>query len=175
MKKLFFAVVVLALFAAVVKQQQPESTSQILPSLPQFDVADVASMIIRQGEQVLIEVSKVGNDWMLVVAETPAPIKADAMEQLLADLNTMQPKRVASTKAEHHGRFSVTDAETSVELRDVDGSKLLHLWVGKSATDLRSTYIRVAGDDTVVTVDKTLTWQVKRTQEAWLAEEVSAE
>jgi len=43
------------------------------------------------------------------------------------------------------------------------------VFVGKPATDLRSTYIRVASEDKVLTVDKTLTWQVKRTPESWFA------
>lgn len=175
MKKVVFVLIILGLLAGVVIQQQPETTSQMLPTLPKFKVSDVAEFEIKMNATKAIKGTRDGDSWLLSESEQPTPIKAAEVGRLLSDLSNMQPKRVASHKPEHHARFSVTDADASVELHNVAGETLLHLIVGKPATDLVSTYVRLAGDDMVITVDKTLTWQVKRTEEAWLVEEVDSE
>jgi len=175
MKKLIFGLVLLALLAAVVMQQQPKSTSQTLPELPKFTVGNVTAFEIKMNQENAIKATRDGETWLLTEPEQPTPVKAVVVGQLLSDLSNMQPKRVASHNPEHHARFSVADTDASVQLYNADGEVILHLMVGKPATDLVSTYVRLAGDDMVVTVDKTLTWQVKRTKEAWLVEEKDSE
>jgi len=175
MKKAIFALVLVALIAGVVVQQQPAATLQALPELPKFSVKDVVSFEIKMNAKNGIKAVREGETWLLSEADQPTAIKTAEVDRLLSDLSNMQPKRVASHKPEHHARFSVTDGDASVVLRNKAGETILHLMVGKPATDLVSTYVRLAGEDTVITVDKTLTWQVKRTDEAWLVEEIDSE
>ncbi len=175
MRNIVYVVVILALIGGWIAQQAPIATSQTLPVLPTFKLEDVAQFELVQQGKVLIQARYEHQKWLLLQAAEPAYLKAAVVEQLLRDLQTMSPKRVASNKAEHHGRFDVSDSDVSVLLSDHHGKELLHLFVGKPATDLRSTYVRLATEDTVVTVDKILTWQVKRTKDAWLAEEKEAE
>ena len=156
--------VMLALFA--IGQRAPKNTAQDLPELPRFQLEDVASLTIRIKQQPEIKAKKEGNRWLLIGSESPSEMNALAVDQLLYDLQTMQAKRVVVRKTELFQRFAVDENE--VVLQDKQGHVLLDVFVGKPATDLVSTYIRLADDKRVLTVNKTLTWQVKRTLDAWL-------
>ncbi|MDX8382673.1 MAG: DUF4340 domain-containing protein, partial [Ghiorsea sp.] len=107
------------------------------------------------------------NKW-LKADDASVEIQTVAVGQLLRDLQRMKVRRVASHQAEHHARFAVDDGGVQVLLKDSAGKMLLDVMVGKPATDLVTTYVRMTAENTVITVNKTLTWQVKRTPEAWL-------
>ncbi len=166
MKELIAVIITLGLVALIVTQQAPKDTSQTLPELPKFILQDVASFRIYIKDKPRLEVKREGEQWLLVGSDTPTYAQKNAVSQLLYDLQTMQVKRVASRKTDQFSRFSVLDEH--VVLKDKEGKVLLDVFVGKPATDLTNTYIRLAGDDMVMTVDKVLTWQVKRTQDGWL-------
>ncbi|MDX8388159.1 MAG: DUF4340 domain-containing protein [Ghiorsea sp.] len=174
-KKVALILVLLGLLIGLVVQQSPNETAQDLPTLPVIQWDDVEAFDIQWHQKVKISAKKEGNIWLLVDAEAPTKLNGNHVEQLLMSLQDMKPKRVASFKAEHHVRFSVAETDNLLTLRNANGDTLLAIYVGKPATDLVSTYIRLAGEDTVVTVDKTLTWQVNRTQDAWLLKEESSE
>ncbi len=164
----FVVIVMLVLFA--LGQRAPKDTAQVLPNLPSFALAEVAGLVIQIKGQPLFETKKVakkeGDQWLLVDSETPTYLNILAVDQLLHDLQTMKVKRVVVRKTELFQRFAVDENE--VMLKDKQGNVLLDVFVGKPATDLVSTYIRLADDKRVLTVDKILTWQVKRTPDAWL-------
>ncbi len=166
MKELIAVSITLGLVVLLISQQSPRDTLQPLPELPRFTIQDVAGFsIFSQGKEVL-KARKEGERWLLVAHDAPAYLQTKAVEQLLHDLQTMQAKRVVTRKTELFQRFAVDEHE--VVLQDKQGHVLLDVFVGKPATDLVSTYIRLADDKRVLTVDKVLTWQVKRTLDAWL-------
>jgi len=173
MKKIFAIVGLFALVVLLIWQQKPQETLQNLPTLPSFVLADVVTLEIKQ-QAGSLQADYDGQTWTLV-GDKHKQLKEAVVGQLLLDLQTMKPQRVASTKAEYVHRFAVADSDVRVTLSDNKGAKLLDMIIGKPATDLRSTYIRLFGQDTVLTVNKILTWQVKRTPGAWLVEEEKAE
>jgi len=169
MKELIAVVITLVLVALIVTQNSPDETSQTLPSLPSFVLEDVASFSVQLKDKSKLEAKREGDKWLLISRDTRTYLQTNVASQLLHDLQTMQVKRVASRNPDKFSRFSVLDAQ--VILQDKEGKVLLNVFIGKPATDLTSTYIRVADENMVVTVDKVLTWQVKRTQGAWLEQE----
>ncbi|MCF6208465.1 MAG: DUF4340 domain-containing protein [Ghiorsea sp.] len=169
MKELIAVVITLGLVALIVTQNSPNETSQTLPLLPSFALEDVASFSVQLKDKPKLEAKRDGDKWTLVGSDTPTYLQANVVSQLLHDLQTMQIKRVASHTPDKFARFTVQDAQ--VILQDKEGKMLLDVFVGKPATDLTSTYIRLADENMVVTVDKVLTWQVKRTQDAWLEQD----
>ena len=166
MKELIAVIITLGLVALIVTQQSPKDTLQTLPELPHFAVQDVASFSISAKGKVILKGKREGDKWLLVGSDTPTYLQSNVVEQLLHDLQTMQVKRIASRNPEHFAQFSVSD--TQVVLEDKEGKMLLNVFVGKPARDLTRTYIRLPLLNMVVSVDKVLTWQVKRTQDAWL-------
>jgi len=166
MKELIAVIITFFLVAMIVTQNSPQDTSQILPELPTFALEDVASFSLRLKDKPNLEAKREGDKWLLVDSDTPTYLNALAVEQLLHDLQSMKVKRVASKKTDQFLRFSVADNE--VVLQDNQGKVLLDVFIGKPATDLTSTYIRLADEKLVMTVDKVLTWQIKRTPSAWL-------
>ena len=167
MKELIAVIITFFLVAMIVTQNSPQDTSQILPELPTFALEDVASFSLRLKGKPNLEAKREGDKWLLVDSDTPTYLNALAVEQLLHDLQSMKVKRVASKKTDQFLRFSVADNE--VVLQDNQGKVLLDVFIGKPATDLTSTYIRLADEKLVMTVDKVLTWQIKRTPSAWLS------
>ncbi|MDQ6977538.1 MAG: DUF4340 domain-containing protein [Ghiorsea sp.] len=171
MKELVAVVITLGLVALIVTLNSPSETSQTLPTLPSFVLEDVASFSVQRKDKTKLEAKRSGDKWLLVGGATPTYLQTNVVSQLLHDLQNMQVKRVASRNPEKFSRFSVLDAQ--VILQDKEGNDLLDVFIGKPATDLISTYIRLADENMVVTVDKVLTWQVKRTQDAWLEQETA--
>ncbi len=165
MKKLLAIAVLVALGMLWLSLQAPKDTSQSLPDLPAFALSDVASLRIKQGEQVVLDAVYEGDVWR-TREDKPVALQTLAIEQLLHDLQSMKPKRVVSRKTERFPTFEVNTYR--VVLKDSSGKVLLDVFVGKPATDLTSTYIRLADSPVVLTVDKVLTWQVRRTHDAWL-------
>ena len=166
MTKTIAIVSILILMVVLIGLKEPKDTQQALPDIPSFEVADVAVLSIINKGQPTFSASKQGEAWLLRDGESPRPVNKDAVEQLLYDLQSMKPKRVVSRKTERFQTFSVVDSE--VILKNKQGRVLLDVFVGKPATDLTSTYLRFADSKLVMTVNKVLTWQVKRTQDAWL-------
>jgi len=171
MKELIAVVITLVLVALIVTQNSPDETSQALQSLPSFVLEDVASFSVQLKDKSKLEAKREGDKWLLTGRDTPTYLQTKVASQLLHDLQTMQVKRVASRNPDKFSRFSVSDAQ--VILQDKEGKVLLNVFIGKPATDLTSTYVRLADENMVVTVDKVLTWQVKRTQDAWLEKQTA--
>jgi len=169
MKKSVVALIVVLLAGALWLQQQPKDTAQTLPALPTFALANVQHVEVMLDHKTTLKAQRDGDAWILADADSRQLLHVLAIEQLLMDLQNMQPKRVVSHNPENAAKFEVAASDARVTLTDANKKVLLDVFVGKPATDLRSTYIRLASEDKVLTVDKTLTWQVKRTPESWFA------
>lgn len=172
MKKIIAVVIVAVLLLIVLGQYAPQDTMQQLPNLPNFQLEQVADFNIQVNGQSRVQGKRDGDYWLLATDPT-VHLQTTVVGQLLHDLQSMSVKRVASNNKEQQTRFAVNEAQ--VILKNGQGKVLLDVFVGKPATDLRSTYIRLAQQDSVLTVDKVLTWQVKRTADAWLEKEVVPE
>ncbi|MDX8382198.1 MAG: DUF4340 domain-containing protein [Ghiorsea sp.] len=155
-------IVVLAVLA--IGQRTPKDTAQNLPSIPTFMLADVAYFEINMKNLPRIHAKQENSKWVLV--NDDLTLNDLAVDQLLHDLQTMKVKRVVTKKTELFQRFGVDENE--VVLKDKAGKIIFAVFVGSPATDLVSTYIRLSDENRVLTVDKVLTWQVKRTQDGWL-------
>jgi len=166
MKKVGIGIVIIVGLAVLaIGQRAPKNTAQDLPSMPSFSLADVAYLQIRIKNEQRVQAVLGDGKWLLV--GSGIALNDLAVDQLLHDLQTMHVKRVVAHKTELFRRFDVD--ENQIILKDKADQILFDVFVGSPATDMVSTYIRFANETRVVTVDKVLTWQVKRTQQGWLA------
>jgi len=162
------------------QQSLPDSESQTLPVWTAFEPAQVRDITLAGGGASPTHLKRQGEQWMLLpesdVAVVEQAVAADdeAVDHLLADLAYMQPVRIVTRHAEHFSRLGVDAANgMHVVLRDLSNAILLDILVGTPATDLISTYVRRQGDDEAVAVNRSLTWQIKRTHQAWQAQPAS--
>ncbi|MDX8407064.1 MAG: DUF4340 domain-containing protein [Mariprofundaceae bacterium] len=179
MKGLLKALPVLALIGALAvwalwQQSKPDSAQQALPSWTSFDQAKAGDILIQNRNAPAIHLQRQQSAWMLLPVGDEAPLAADAgaVAHLLADLANMRIVRVVSHQPAHFSRLNVDEKSGAhVIVKDAGGDALLDIFVGKPGSDLISTYVRRSGEDAAVTVNRSLTWQVKRVRSGWQAPE----
>jgi len=170
MKRLAIAAVLLALAAGVAwRAGQPVGAPTAMPPLPQWKRDAVERVEIRRRDQGSIRLRKTAKGWRVRMDGKEAPADATAVARLLDDLHAMRPVRLVTRKAGHYRELGVDEAADRIRLVRADGTVVLDLFVGKPGSDLVTTYVRPATQRAVLAVDKSLTWQVKRSPKAWRA------
>jgi len=158
---LLLAVLVLWLFA------RPDSASWNQPELVRFDPASVDSIRLSgEGVKELL-LHREEMQWLMQEGQRA---DRDAVDHLLNDLASMEVVRVVTRNSEHYPELGIGEDAVRVVLSGA-GSDLLTVEIGKQGGDLLSTYLRMAGKNEVVAVNKTLVWQVRRAKEGWKAVE----
>jgi len=146
--------------------QQPASQSQHMDTWSNIAAQDVAKVMIqRDGDKGIVLKLQQGQ-WRLANGDLAVQ---DAILRLLDDLTAMQVIRVVTRKQNHDADLGLLKRGVTVKCLDAQAVVLLDIRVGKQGSDLLSTYVRRAGDDAVVAVNKALVWQVKRSKNAWKA------
>jgi len=165
MKNIIWLFVCLVLLGLVLwLWQKPTGQAQSMQTWPTIAVAKIAEVRIQQvtGGNITLRLKHdkwyVGNDTEAV---------QDAVLHLLDDLSAMQVIRVVSRSHAHDAELGFLKRAVTVRCMDAQGAILLDLEVGKQGSDLLSTYVRKAGDDAIVAVNKALLWQLRRSQNAW--------
>lgn len=153
---------------AIWQAAQPSSAPQAMPAWPQFDVGSVHDVRILRGKRKEVHLKKQADGWVIAGTESPSA-DAQSVERLLDDLATMRPVRVVTRNRAHYARLQTGDDATRVELRDGSGNTVFSAWIGKQGSDLISTYVRLENMPEVFAVDRSLTWQVKRSAAGWKA------
>ncbi len=167
------AVIVLAAGAAWWQAQRPEraldaDSAAVLRGWPQLAQDRIRQVEIRHaGVQVLLKRGDSG--WLVRDRYGDVAANGDLVDRLLRDLVEMRPVRVVTRNPDYFDRFRLGKEADRLVLRDADGQALLDLLVGKPGSDLISTTVRRAGENSVMTVDRSLGWQVGRKPAQWRA------
>ncbi len=168
-KKIAWAVSVFVLLGVVLwLWQQPASQSQRMDVWSNIAVKDIVKMTIQKQSDKNVSLTLQQGTWRLGNGDLAVQ---DAVLRLLDDLAGMQVIRVVTRKHDYDADLGLLDRGVSVQCLDAQGVVLLDVRVGKQGSDLLSTYVRRAGDDAVVAVNRALVWQVKRSKKAWKAVE----
>lgn len=170
MKYLAMAAGLAALMAAAIWHgMQPAAESQNLPDLPAVHAEQAALLqITAPGSRVRLHREK--GEWF-VDGEARVRANGEAVEKLLADLSAMRPVRLLTRNSERYAELGLGEDAVRLTLTDDSQAVLADIFIGKQGTDILSTYIRFADMDAVLAVDRTLVWQVRRSQEGWFAPE----
>ena len=145
---------------------QPSRAPQAMPAWPQFDAGSVYDVRILRGKTEEVHLKKQADGWVIAGDESPSA-DAQAVGRLLDDLATMRPVRVVTRNRAHYARLQTGDDATRVVLRDGNGKTVFSAWIGKQGSDVISTYVRLENMPEVFAVDRSLTWQVKRSAAGW--------
>lgn len=165
MKKTVWIILLLLLLGVVLwVWQQPASQSQDMDTWSNIAVHDIAKVMIQRdgGKSIVLELQE--GQWRLANGDLAVQ---HAVLRLLDDVTAMQVIRVVTQKREHDADLGLLKRGVRVQCLDAQGIVLLDITVGKQGSDLLSTYVRRAGKNAVVAVNKALVWQVKRTKRAW--------
>jgi len=148
--------------------QKPPSQSQHMDMWTSIAVENIHKIVIqKQGAQtVVLQLQQ--DKWHLGNGDLAVQ---NATFRLLDDLTGMRVIRVVTRNHNHDADLRLLKRGVIVRCLDAQGNVLLDITVGKQGSDLLSTYVRRAGDDAVVAVNKALVWQVQRSKKAWKAAE----
>ncbi|MDX8397282.1 MAG: DUF4340 domain-containing protein [Mariprofundaceae bacterium] len=120
---------------------------------------------LQSGFQSDIELELNDSVWQLSDGQK---VRQDYVLRLLDDLLSMQQVRLVSHDHDHDKVLGLQYELVHIQCLDAAGKILFSVDVGKQASDLVSTYVRLGGQDQVISVNKTLVWQVRRRMSAWL-------
>lgn len=175
MKRVVFACLLVLLAAwAIWRLGQPSGALQAMPPLPAWEREEVYAIeLMPHGREAMQLVQRQGT-WFIREGESEVAADAAAVAKLLDDLEGMRPVRLVTRKAQHYRDLGVGEGSARVILKRQDGAILLDMRIGKPASDLVSTYIRLADAAAVLAVNRSLSWQVHRNRKDWQAVEGGA-
>lgn len=152
-----------ALWLGMVPSQAPQS----MPVIPRIDVAAVSTITI-EATGMRVHLRKAEDQWLVDGSRADNEL----VERLLADLSGMQPVRLLTRNPQRYGELGLAEDSVHLTLQDSAEKIVAELYVGKQGTDILSTYIRFSDMDAAIAVDRTLVWQVRRSQQGWYAPEI---
>jgi len=146
----------------------PDQRSEPAFAMPTIEASSVHRIEIDAGPGHYLALIRHTDHWQLRNGEADArPASDEAVEHLLADLDSMSLIRVVTTNPELYDRMQVGGGAVKLVLMTDQGDVSHRLLIGKQGTDLISTYIRIDDYPEVLAVNKSLVWQVNRSSDGW--------
>ncbi|HXH65309.1 MAG TPA: DUF4340 domain-containing protein, partial [Mariprofundaceae bacterium] len=155
---------------------QPPEALQAMPAWPSVVPARAADIVLYAAGPASSRVHLVrrGKDWQVQDGKDWRDADGQAVDDMLGTLAGMRPDRMVTTNPDHYADLHVTDGADRITVKGETGAAMLDLLVGKPGPDLVSTYVRLAGRPEVLSVDRSLGWQVRRALADWLEKEPKA-
>ncbi|RPJ07936.1 MAG: DUF4340 domain-containing protein [Spirochaetaceae bacterium] len=128
--------------------------SQAEPLFAQTDKAEVQKITLTDKDGS-IEFTKHDSEWDIIKDGITLPGSKDAIDGLAGSITGTRKSRIATEKKENWEQYAVDDkSATHVVLSDAKGT-VIDIYLGKSAEDGVSQFVRIAGKDQVIqTVDR---------------------
>ena len=170
------AIIAIVVAASAVAWQQSQrapravssSSEAVLQQWPQITPKQVAAIQIHHGTTT-VQLHKNGEQWMVKDRYGEVAANKEQVTRLLTDVTTMRPQRLISSNPDNFARFRLGDDADRLTLRGAGSKPLLDLLIGKPGTDLISTTVRRAGSNAILSVNRSLAWQLGREPSAWRA------
>jgi hypothetical protein len=162
--------VTLIIIAVVLKG--PWAKSPYSPATPKkvitnFEPDQVSRIELSQKDKEVI-LGREQNKW-LVVSSFNYPANQEKVSELLSKVKNLKQSDIASRNIEKHAIFQV-DAEQGRLLKIFDAKEgtLSDVYIGKTAADYQSTYLRLRNSDEVLIVDEDIGRLVPVDAKSWL-------
>jgi hypothetical protein len=134
------------------KNQQATEQSQLL--FPDFDQQAASQIKLTKPDQETILV-KQDNRWLVSTASN-IPADPESVTNLLDQITRIKKGDLISQQPEKFGQFQVDDSGLLVEVTDEKEKSLVSFYVGKLGSDFDSFYLRSAGNNDVLLINKNL-------------------
>jgi Domain of unknown function (DUF4340) len=175
------AVVVLLAIAVwgLMRLAQPPEGLQAMPAWSAVVPGQATDIVLRAAAPTPQQVRQVhlarrGGIWQIQDGELWKDADAQAVNDMLRTLAGMRPDRIVTRSPAHYADLRVTDDADRITVKGKVGATLLDLLVGKPGPDLISTYVRLVGKPDVLSVDRSIDWQVRRSFDDWLKKQPPA-
>jgi hypothetical protein len=166
------AVLVLLVIAAwgVMRWAQPPEALQAMPAWPKVVASQAADIVLYASDPTpsRVHLARRSGVWQAQDGKDWKDADGQAVNDMLGTLASMRPDRLVTANSGHYSELRVTDGADRITVKDKAGATMLDLLVGKPGPDLVSTYVRLAGKPAVLSVDRALGWQVRRSLAGWL-------
>jgi hypothetical protein len=155
---------------------QPPEALQAMPAWPSVVPGQAADIVLyASGPQPgRVHLARRGGTWQAQDGKDWKDADGQAVSDMLGTLAGMRPDRLVTTNPGHYADLHVTDGADRITVKGKDGATMLDLLVGKPGPDLVSTYVRLVGRPAVMSVDRSLGWQVRRSLGDWLKKQPPA-
>lgn len=166
MKMIIASFVVLSLVAFFFWQKEDQQVArQTMSDWSVIDENKVARISIKAASDSEVVFQYTEQSWVFL--DDGSAADGEAIARLLSDLTQMKAVRVVTRTRKHDDDLGFTARSVQLKLSDAAGKVLLDVSVGKQGANLISTYVRLRGEDSVLAVNKALTWQIHRSRDAW--------
>ncbi|MDQ6950561.1 MAG: DUF4340 domain-containing protein [Mariprofundales bacterium] len=143
--------------------------TQALSNWPTLNPDEITAITLRYGDSTVRLRKAASGSWQLVDPYGQVAANTDLVHRLLRDITAMRPQQLITTNPNNFNRFRLGSEADRLTVQGDGDTPLLDLLVGKPGTDLISTTVRRRGMNQVVTVDRSLGWQLGRTAKSWRA------
>ena len=117
------------------------------PLFPNFNKEQVAKIeIIADGETTLL--SKLEGNWVVTSMDS-YPADSESVTELLSKVAEFKNTQRVSSNPEKQSEFEVDSTGVEAKLMDANGTRLAHLFVGKTTPGFLSSYVRTADSNDV--------------------------
>jgi len=175
MKRVLAWVATVAVLLAIgvwglMRWQQPPEALQAMPAWPAVAPSQATDIVLLAVGPTpkRVHLAKHGNRWQVRDGNAWKDADGRAIEDMLGTLASMRPDQVVTRNPDHYAELRVGKDADRITVKGENGSAMLDLLIGKPGPDLVSTYVRLAGKPAVLSVDRSLGWQVRRSLNGWL-------
>ncbi len=173
----YAAIIAVIVVATAVAWQQSQrapravgaNSEAVLQQWPKVTPKQVRAIQIHHGATT-VQLHRNGEQWMVKDRYGEVAANKEQVTRLLNDVTAMAPQRLISNNPDNFTRFRLGDDADRLTLLGDAGKPLLDLLIGKPGTDLISTTVRQAGSNAILSVNRSLAWQLGRAPSAWRAE-----
>lgn len=154
----------------VMRWAQPPEALQAMPAWPAVAPEKAADIVLYASgpSPSRVHLARREGHWQVQDGKDWKDADGQAVDDMLGTLASMRPDRMVTKNPDHYADLRVTDGTDRITVKGEAGATMLDLLVGKPGPDLVSTYVRLAGHPEVLSVDRSLGWQVRRSLDDWL-------
>ncbi|MBD3335885.1 MAG: DUF4340 domain-containing protein [Candidatus Eisenbacteria bacterium] len=159
--------IVLVIIAVLSNQARQRARSPGEPLYPGFAAEQAERIILEKGDD-RVELHKNEEGVWLVATEGDYPADETKVDRVLENIPDFHTRDLVSRNPDKQETFEVTDSlGTKVTVLGSGGTELAHFLVGKQGPGFMSTYVRPAGENTVLLVPKYMRSNYDVNQPTW--------
>ena len=154
----------------LVRWAQPPEALQTMPAWPSVVPSQATDILLRASGPTpsQVHLARRGGIWQVQHGKAWKDADGQAIRDMLGTLANMRPDRLVTRNPGHYADLRVTNDADRITVKGKAGAMMIDLLVGKPGPDLVSTYVRLVGKPDVLSVDRSLDWQVRRAYASWL-------
>lgn len=171
--------VLIAVLVAIKVKENKQGDRSFKSEVVKIDTSLVSEVhITPKGETKALLFSNTNGVWIVSVNNKPVQAEAGTIEELLTQLVSLKPKRVASTKKDQWEKYELTDSLATKIMVKSNKKVLAELMIGKFTFDQNTrqmtSYVRNVDEKEVYAIDGYMSMMYNRPSKSYRSNSVLA-